>query len=132
MHQNELLRIIEEMYAARRNEDVDQSLDYFSEDAVFRIEGKSLGPIAEAISGKQALREMFSALFATWDWKDYPIERILVDGQNVAVYCKGYMHNTEHNKDVYIETLDLLVFNEGGKITEFIEFLDTKLLSQYL
>src|SRR5437763_15519963 len=83
-------RIVRESYAARKRNHVDDALTYFHGDARFRLVGsKNLGRMTEAVSGAPALRAMFDHLFPMWDWSDFDIHSIHVDGDKAFVHLSG-------------------------------------------
>ena len=124
--------IIEKAYETRRREDVDEALDYFHPNATFRIvANSSLGEISQSFTGHDALRAAFEQFFKTWDWRDFPIKDIIVDGNKAAVHSCGTMHHAPSRTDFTYEILDIVTL-EDGKIVDFVEFLDTHMLKQLI
>ncbi len=132
MTTQEIITLVEGSYAARREELVDEALDFFDPDAVFRIVANpGMGDIGRSIRGHDQLRTQLEELFKVWDWKDFPIRTIAVEGDTAFVHSSGIMHFTPTGKDVQTEALDILRF-KNGKIVEFTEFADTHLVASLI
>jgi ketosteroid isomerase-like protein len=117
--------ILERVYALRRKEDLEGSLQCFTPDASFRLAGsEALGPMTSAVKGHAALRPLLVRLFADWDWSQHNVRAILVDGDRAAVHCAGSLVYRPARKTVATETLDLMTLRDG-RIAEFTEFCDT-------
>jgi ketosteroid isomerase-like protein len=134
MGRDEVEQVIRGAYAARRAEDVEAALGYFAEDASYRISvSKRLGEYGRTIRGHAELRAAFCQLFATWDWRAFTTEEVIVDETvrpaRAAVYSSGRMRHAPSGREFDFETLDLLSV-EGGRITSFVEFFDTDMLAQ--
>lgn len=124
--------IVEEAYETRRRENVDEAVACFHPDATFRIVANSgLGEISQSFTGHDALRAAFEEFFKTWDWRDFPIKDIIVDGNKAAVHSSGTMRHSPSGTDFTYEILDMVTL-EDGKIVEFVEFLDTHMLKQFM
>ncbi|MCP4941828.1 MAG: hypothetical protein GY924_07585 [Planctomycetaceae bacterium] len=132
MTSQEIRQLVEDSYAARRGEFVDATLDFFDPDAVFRIVANpGMGDIGRTVRGHDQLRTQLEGLFEAWDWKDFPIKNITVDGDTAYVHSSGTMHFTPTDKDVELEALDIVKF-KNGKIIEFTEFTDTHLVASLI
>ena len=134
MTRDELEVTIRKMYDARRFEDTDRVLAYFSPNATFRImANEELGDLGNPLKGHDELRPVFEGLFEVWDWLDFPIESILIDDSGerfrAAVHSSGTMRFTPTGREVQVDTLDLLTF-EDGRIIDFVEFFDTDLIGK--
>jgi len=127
---NEIERIVRESYVARQRNHVGDTLSYFHPEARFRVVGsKSLGPMTEAVTGIGALRPMFEQLFPTWDWSNFKIDSIHIDGDKAFVHLSGKIRHVPTGKVLDTEILDRLTIKDG-KIVDFAEFLDTHLVMQ--
>ena len=124
---NEIERIVRASYDARRRNDVDATLKHFHPDARFRISGSpALGPMTKPTVGHGDLRQMFEQLFPQWDWKDFHVTNIHVEGDTAYVHLAGKIRYIPTGKVIETEILDRLILKEG-LIVEFTEFLDTHL-----
>ena len=125
---NEVERIVRESYAARKRNHVGDALKHFHPEARFRLVGsKSLGQMTETVSGRAALQAMFEHLFPIWDWSNFDIHSIHVDGDKVFVHLSGQVRHVPTGKVLDTEILDKLTIRDG-KIIDFAEFLDTHLV----
>lgn len=122
--------MIRQSYEARRRENVEDVLTYFDPQATFRIVANSdLGELGRQLQGHDELRAAFAELFRTWDWRDFPVKQMIIEGDKVVVHSGGVMHHTPSKKDVNFETVDILTLKDG-KIVDFVEFFDTHLLDK--
>lgn len=119
---------VRDMYARRFAGNVEAIMAGFSQAAWFRVAGDEvLGMLSTEVRGTEALRGMMQQFVDNWDWSEYRIESVLVDGNRVVVHGKGPMTFRPSNQRYETETLDLITVADG-KITGFLQFLDTHLL----
>jgi len=117
--------LVRAIYDQRRKGDIEGVMAGFAPNARFRLAGSSaLAPLTTMVETHAPLRGLMEQLIASWDWSDYRVETVLVDGNRVAVYSRGTMHYGPDKYPVTTETFDLLTI-EGGKIVEFVQFCDT-------
>jgi ketosteroid isomerase-like protein len=135
MRRAEVERVIRAAYAARRAEDVEAALAHFLPTATFRIVvNDRLGGIGRQLGGHDQLREAFREMFATWDFRELPLEHVVIDDSvtpvRAAVHSNGRVRHAPSGKEFSFEMLDLLTF-EDGKIASFLQFFDTDMLAQF-
>ena len=66
MRRAEVERVIRDAYAARRDEDVEKVLGFFTRDATYRISANErLGGYGRTIRGHEDMRAFFRQLFGT-------------------------------------------------------------------
>lgn len=124
--------VIEAAYDARTREDVEDIMALFADDAVFRLAATAdLGEMSKPLHGHAEIRAAIETMCATWDWSNFPRVDIIVQGSTAAVHSSGEMIHTPSGDTFQFEIFDKIRV-ENGKIVEFVEFLDTQLLSQYL
>lgn len=117
--------LVRSIYETRKKGDVEGIMAAFAPHAQFRMAGSSaLAPLTTAVQNHAPLRSLMERLVASWDWTDYKVDTVLVDGERVAVYSKGTMHYGPDKYPVTTETFDLLTL-EDGKIVDFVQFCDT-------
>jgi ketosteroid isomerase-like protein len=127
---NETERLVRESYAARKRNSVPETLKHFHPDIRFRIMGsEALGPMTKGVSGLDALRSMFEGLFPAWDWSNFEIRSIHVDGDKAFVHLSGPIRHVPTGKVIDTEVLDRLTIKDG-LIVDFVEYVDTHLLAQ--
>jgi ketosteroid isomerase-like protein len=118
-------KIVRDAYGARRRNDAEATLAFFAPTAEFRLVGpEPLAPLTTAVRDHGSLRPMFTQLFATWDWSNYAMVDLLVDGDRAALRCAGPMRFVPTNTVIDTQTFDLITIQEG-KIVHLLEFFDT-------
>jgi ketosteroid isomerase-like protein len=118
-------KIVRDAYDARRRNDAEATLAFFALTAEFQLVGPApLAPLTDAVRGHGSLRPMFTQLFATWDWSNYAIVDLLVDGDRAALRCAGPMRFVPTNTVIDTQTFDLLTIQDG-RIVHFLQFFDT-------
>jgi len=124
--------IVEGAYASRRHNDVEEVVPYFHPKATFRIVASAdLGELSQTFTGHDALRGAFEQFFKIWDWQQFPIKDMIIDGNKATVHSCGTMRHTPSDTEFPYEILDIVTV-EDGKIIEFVEFLDTHQLKQFV
>ncbi|MEM7506361.1 MAG: nuclear transport factor 2 family protein [Pseudomonadota bacterium] len=136
MTRAEIETMIRACYDARHRENLDEALSFFSPDATFRlVANPSLPDLSVTLRGQGELRAGLEALFATWDWHDFPIQRLVIDAEvdphGVVVLSAGTMHHSPSTRQLPLEIVDVLTVQDG-KILDFQEYLDTDLLGKFL
>ena len=122
---NDVEALVRAIYEQRKKGDIEGIMAGFAPNAQFRMAGSSaLAPMTTAVRSQAPLRALMEQLIASWDWTDYKVDTVLVDGNRVAVYSKGTMHYGPDKYPVTTETFDLLTIEEG-KIVDFVQFCDT-------
>jgi ketosteroid isomerase-like protein len=130
VQRSEVERVVRDSYAARKRNDVGETLKHFHPEVTFRIMGsEQLGPMTEAVHGLGPLRAMFENLFPAWDWSDFKIDHIHVDGDRAFVHLSGQIRHVPTGSVLKTEILDRLTIKDG-LIVDFAEFLDTHLLAR--
>lgn len=124
--------VVRESYNRRRTGDVEAIMAMFGPDPRFRLAGDEiLGELTAEVRGKEAFRAMIQQLVDNWDWADYKILSILIEGDSAVVHSTGTMRFVPTGQNYETETLDLLKIADG-KIVEFLQFLDTHMLARAL
>jgi ketosteroid isomerase-like protein len=132
MNRVEIEKLVRSSYDARRANDVEATLKHFHPEAEFRIVGSdSLKPMTEAITGHASLRQAFNELFPAWDWSDFHVQTMHIDGNTAFVYSSGTLRHQPSGKTMKTEILDRIALRDG-LIVGFTEFIDTHLLTQVL
>jgi ketosteroid isomerase-like protein len=122
---NDVEAFVRGIYERRKSGDIEGIIAGFAPDAQFRLAGDAaLAPLTTAVRSHAPLRGLMEQLVAAWDWSDYRVDAVLVDGNRVAVYGNGTMHYGPGKAPFVTETFDLLTI-EGGKIVDFVQFCDT-------
>jgi ketosteroid isomerase-like protein len=124
--------LVRKSYENRRKNDVQATLACFHPQAVFHLSGpESIAPVTKRLMGHAEIGEAFKGMFEAWDWSNFPIESILIDGDRVAVHCKGTLKFTPTGKTIDTQIVDLIRVKDGV-IVDFIEFCDTLSAAQMM
>lgn len=127
---DEIEAIVRKFYAHRCADDLAGMMALFGPDPRFRIAGDGiLGELTKEIQGREALRPVLEGLIKDWDWSEYRIGTVLVDGNRAAAHGRGTMRYVRKNEKIPSETLDLLTIVDG-RITQFLEFCDTHMAAK--
>ncbi|CAM5771740.1 hypothetical protein LMIY3S_03610 [Labrys miyagiensis] len=127
---DEIETMVRQSYVHRCAGDIDGLIGMFGPDPRFRIAGDEiLGALSAEVRGRENLLAVMESLTRTWDWSDYRIDTVLVDGNRAVVHGKGTMTYVPKNQKIETETLDLLTIVDG-KIAELLEFCDTHMAAK--
>jgi ketosteroid isomerase-like protein len=127
----EILRTIDEAYAARMRGDKAALLPYWAPEATYRLAGAEelipapfpVGP-ADAHTAAVSLIDLFQF---------HKLERLhaVVEGPMASVHWRVTV-STAGKSAVTTEMYDLWTFTEGGKVCSLLQFVDTALLATML
>ena len=119
-------------YAARIRGDVETTVGFFTNDAVFALAGaKEASPVAMRCTDRESLRSAMSGLVGAFEFKDHQIVSLIVEGPRAAVHTRARVRATGSGEEVTTEMVDLVTFRDG-KIASFLEFCDTALAAKLL
>jgi len=128
---DQLLRTIDDAYAARMRGDGEALGALFAPSATFRFGGdptlvQSEAPLAPGEVGPAVARliELF---------RFHELERVdaVVEGNSVAVHSR-FRVSTGGGEPVESELYDLWKFDEAGRVTSLLQFADTALMRHML
>ena len=111
-------------FQALENEDVDQLVALFAEDAR-HINPYASGLFPEGAEGKEAIRDYWTPVFPNFDGMAFPIEELYAMEEPTMVYVK-YQGKIKlkgggtYENDYY----STFRFNEEGLITEYVEIFN--------
>jgi ketosteroid isomerase-like protein len=120
MDRSEVVRILEETYAARKSGDMDRLLECFA------VDGRFTAVNAAPALGREAQARDFGAIVREFELLDYRINRILVEGSTAAVHWHGTFRSASTGKTGETDLLDLVEIKDG-RVTSFHNFFDTAL-----
>jgi ketosteroid isomerase-like protein len=125
MDREEITKVIEQAYEARRTEDMEGILRLFHPDGKFELAGsKDVTAVAGVAKGHQEVRTALVGLIANFEFIQRDIVSILIDGDRASVHSRVKLRFVPKDRTVTTELLDLWKF-ENGKIVELVEFADT-------
>lgn len=116
-------------YAARVRGDVDATMKYFADDAVFRIHGRGTGvpALSDAAVGKAAIAQAMAQLVEGWRFDDWKELALLVDGDKAALHWTAKATCLATNKSEMLDAFDLVTFRDG-KFVDFHQHVDTAMI----
>jgi ketosteroid isomerase-like protein len=123
---SEIVRILEEIYAARKSGDTARILDRFCSDGHF----KAVGVAAPAV-GRAEQGAAIGALINAFELLDYRINRILVEGSTAAVHWHGTFRSSATGKTAETDLLDLVEIKDG-RVAQFLNFFDTAMAQRLM
>jgi ketosteroid isomerase-like protein len=122
--------IVRACYTARQRNDADATLAFFHPEASFRIAGsENLKPLSQPLSGIGELRPVMERLVLDWDWSQFPIMTVLVDGDTAVVHSVGLMKHVPSGTSFDTEILDKVTLRDR-KIIDLVEFADTQTVAR--
>jgi ketosteroid isomerase-like protein len=132
MDRADIESLIRTSYASRGKGDAGAALACFHPQASFHLAGpESIAPMTKRLTGHAELGDAFKTMFAAWDWSQFPIESILIDGERVVVHCRGTLKFTPTGKTLETQIIDLIRVKDG-LIVDFVEFCDTLSAAQVM
>lgn len=124
--------LLEELYAARVRGDLEALRKLFAPTASFQVAGaEQASPLATLVKGEPAIMDLLQGMISTFELSDFTILEMLIDGDRAAVRWQATVHHTGTDQVFTTELADFITA-EDGKVTAFIEFLDTALAARVL
>lgn len=115
-------QLLQELYAARVEGQLERLCALFASDARFRIAGSSNGkPIAISARGMSDIRPWLAMLLKTFKLSRHEILSRVIEGAQAAVYWRADIHSKITGVVVPTELVDLVEVR-GAKITSYVEF----------
>jgi ketosteroid isomerase-like protein len=115
-------QLLNELYAARVEGQLERLCALFSSDARFRIAGTSNGkPIGISARGMADIRPWLTMLLKTFKLSRHEIRSRVIEGASAAVYWRADIHSKITGVMVPTELVDLVEVH-AGKIVSYVEF----------
>ena len=132
MSRQDMLRTIEDAYAARVRGDLDGVMQAFSRDAVMKLNAApSHSSLAYFTEDEHALQRAMAELIETFAFSDFQIIDSVVEGSKAVVRSSFTVKAKPTGKAAQTEVLDLFEFKDG-KIVSMTQFCDTAIAAQLL
>ncbi len=132
MNRHDMLRTVEDAYAARVRGDLDGVMRAFSNTAALQMNATPSHPsLAYFTEDTSALRTAMSELIDTFTFSDLQIIDSVVEGSKAVVRSRFTVQAKPTGKSARTEILDLFEFKDG-KIVSMTQFCDTALAAQLL
>ena len=129
MTRDETEQLIHDVFRARLAGRLDELVGYLAQDITLRFPGTSGNATLARPSGSQAsAREQLVALLQEWRWTDIDVMTTVIEGDRAVVHAKQFVVHTPTGQPSATEVVDLITFRDG-RITEFVEFVDTALVA---
>jgi ketosteroid isomerase-like protein len=121
--------VIDSFYRSRLANDVSRCLAHMAPEATIRIAGSpDSSPIASSSKSPGAMRQHVAQLVGGWDWHSQKIHSVTIQDDRAAIHYELTTTFKPTNTRVTSELIDLLTVRDG-KITSYIEFVDTALVA---
>ncbi|MBP1887483.1 nuclear transport factor 2 family protein [Sinorhizobium mexicanum] len=122
---SELENIMQAIYQARDDNDLDALMAYVHPACSFRIAGSDrLGPMCRKIEGGDAVRLNFKELMDVWDLSRVATLALHIDGETVCAHRAGEVRFVPSDARFETEFIDKVTFRDGLMV-EIMEFVDT-------
>lgn len=115
-------RVLDKLYAARFDGELDRLAALFAPMAQFRISGSSDGkPIAIAVSDGAQIRGWLAVLLKSFSLSRHEVLARVIDGNRAAVHWRAVIHSRITGVSVATELMDLVEIS-GEQIASYVEF----------
>ncbi len=132
MNRQDFEKLILSMYATRNSNDPQKTAELFADDAVFQLAGVSgPGKAPARAERRKDLHALMHQLVTTWEWLDFEILDLLIDGEKAAVHYRTKQRFIPTNEIVETNLVDLVTLRDG-KIAHMVEFCDTALAEKLI
>jgi ketosteroid isomerase-like protein len=116
---------IQALYAARHRLDYEAFGRCFTDDAQYRLIGNTmLNALCGLRQGREAICRTIAAVDAEFEFSDWMIEDIIIDGDHVAVRWWARILNRKTGLVGEVETFNHIVMRDG-LVAEYTQFFDT-------
>jgi ketosteroid isomerase-like protein len=122
----EIVRILEEAYAARQKGDMKRILGCFHEDGQFCAVGAE-----STAKGHGQLTPAMQQLIDAFELLEYNIHCMVIEGDKAAVHWRGKFRSNATGKTAETDLLDLIEVKDG-RIASFHNFFDTAKAAQLM
>ena len=122
MNRLEVEKLLEHLYAARTEGQLDRLTVLFAADATFRIAGASDGkPIAISARGSAEIRTWLAVMLKTFKLSRFQLLSMVIEGTRAAVHWRVDIHSKITGVVVPTELVDVVEVS-GGKVSSYREF----------
>jgi len=132
MERKTIESVVQGMYSARLENNVDKCVAYFTPDAQFTMVGEEGLESQMEQPVLNNVQQKIAALVDVWQWVSMDDFRIVIDGNKIStMYTLTAVFNPSC-ETVVTRLADHITINNEGKITEFVEFVDTRMIQSLL
>lgn len=129
MNSDDLKNSVKQLYKARLSNSVDNCMQCFSESASFSLAGEGAATMGEQ---ENSTRATIETLIEGWDWQEISDQTILLDGDSAAVFYILLAVFKPTGEQVRTSIADHLEFDDNGKVTSMVQYLDTAMVERML
>jgi ketosteroid isomerase-like protein len=124
--------LIDQIYAARKEGDIEKLMSAFHPDAEFELAGsKAALSVAGVVQGHQNIRATMTGLVAAFDFIERKIVSTVIEDKRAVVHSRVEVRFVPTGKTFTTDILDSFCFRDG-KIFKLVEFADTALIKDML
>ena len=128
MTREEVERSVRALFQCRLDNDIEGTLAHFETDAFIQFAGSpQASSFAASYTGQREIRNALDHLISTWTWQDWEPVSILIDGKAASVQYHLHATHNPSGKRVATQSVDLVQFNDQGKVAQMVEYVDTAL-----
>jgi ketosteroid isomerase-like protein len=121
----EVQRLLETAYAARKQGDLKQLLPLFTDTGRYKTVGM------DAANGRAEQSAALDGLIKAFELLDYKIHCMVIEGSKAAVHWHGKFRSSTTGKVAETDLLDLVEIKDG-RIASFDNFFDTALAAKLM
>jgi ketosteroid isomerase-like protein len=117
------------IYAHRVRDDLEGTLDGFTEDVAFEFNGRGAGvaSLASPAHGRAALRPIMRDLIENYHLTNWRVVSLLAEGDQVALHWRATVSFSATGKSAEFDVFDLATFRDG-KISALHQTTDTAMI----
>ena len=123
-NRQEIERILDRAYAARRAENADAAAEVFHPEGRFAVNGQETHAV-----GREAHRSALKDLFATFRLLDFQQHCRVIDPPRAVVHWRGRFRAAGTGEEAETDVLDLIEIKDG-RIASLTTFFDTALAAR--
>ena len=131
MDREQIKNHVNNFYDTRSHNSAAEVLALFASDAQIRLAGAvDASRIAHQTTTPDELSDSVSDLVGTWTWINVDLLSVLIEGNSAAARYIIHAKHKPSGQEITAECMDQFFFDNTGKITELIEFVDTAKVAQ--
>ena len=127
MDRSKAEELVKGVYGARVKGDVNEVMKFTDPDIVLEIIGSNEhSKVAVAIKGADTVRHTLSVLSENFEFSNFEILTMLVEGDNIAFHWRAHIRNPKTGKAAESEVMDFWTVKDG-KVASIRQGVDTAL-----
>jgi ketosteroid isomerase-like protein len=127
MDRSKAEELVKAVYGARSKGDVNELMKLTDPDIVLEILGSNEhSKVAVAIKGADTVRHTLSVLIENFEFSNFEILTLLVEGDNIAFHWRAHIRNPKTGKAAESQVMDFWTVKDG-KVASIRQAIDTAL-----